>query len=346
MMAFAVAAVSASVLANTASAADVELAGVSPAAAPAAAATAAVAGAATPVTNLAATAAATVAGSGRPIRRVRSSVAATTTEGGQPTRPIRSAARDATPRPTPPVVRSAVSRTRTAIEATSDAAASAANATPRSAASAADSTSGAATSAADSTSGAAASAADSTLRTATTTIDSTLYTATRTTDSLVGFVAGLGAWVPPAAAPLIAAAKRSPGARVAATTQAGRTARPASSFGPWRSGDGPTAHGGVAAARMTPARPSIGAVASAPLFPAADQPRRQAAGASPTLPQPAPSHSGASVAGAIGPGSAGATAALLLAIFLLVAPAIRRHLVAPPTHRWPAAPVFLLDRPG
>jgi hypothetical protein len=51
------------------------------------------------------------------------------------------------------------------------------------------------------------------------------------------------------------------------------------------------------------------------------------------------------MAGATGLG-AGGTAALLFAIFILVAPAIRRRLVAPSALRWPAAPVFLLDRPG
>ena len=39
-------------------------------------------------------------------------------------------------------------------------------------------------------------------------------------------------------------------------------------------------------------------------------------------------------------------AALLLATFLLAAPAIRRRLLAPSSGHWPAAPVFLLERPG
>jgi hypothetical protein len=52
----------------------------------------------------------------------------------------------------------------------------------------------------------------------------------------------------------------------------------------------------------------------------------------------------AAVAGAAASGAG--TAALLVAIFLLAAPAIRRCLPAPPPGHRPAAPVFLLERPG
>ena len=39
-------------------------------------------------------------------------------------------------------------------------------------------------------------------------------------------------------------------------------------------------------------------------------------------------------------------AIMMLALFILVAPALRRHLLMASARPWPAAPVFLLDRPG
>lgn len=67
-------------------------------------------------------------------------------------------------------------------------------------------------------------------------------------------------------------------------------------------------------------------------------------------PQPlsptAPLHGGAAAAGASAAVSGAGIAALLLATFLLAAPAIRRRLLAPSPGHWPAAPVFLLERPG
>jgi hypothetical protein len=67
-------------------------------------------------------------------------------------------------------------------------------------------------------------------------------------------------------------------------------------------------------------------------------------------PQPAspsaPALSGTAAAAAGAAASGAGPAALLLAIFLLAAPAIRRRLHAPPSGHRPAAPVFLLERPG
>jgi hypothetical protein len=67
-------------------------------------------------------------------------------------------------------------------------------------------------------------------------------------------------------------------------------------------------------------------------------------------PQPlsptAPLHGGTAAAGASGAVSGAGIAALLLATFLLAAPAIRRRLLAPSPGHWPAAPVFLLEHPG
>jgi hypothetical protein len=72
---------------------------------------------------------------------------------------------------------------------------------------------------------------------------------------------------------------------------------------------------------------------------------QRAAGRQPLSPT-APVHGGAAAAGASAAAAGAATAALLLLTFLLAAPAIRRRLHAPSPGHWPAAPVFLLERPG
>jgi hypothetical protein len=69
------------------------------------------------------------------------------------------------------------------------------------------------------------------------------------------------------------------------------------------------------------------------------------AGAQPASPA-APAHGGAAAAGASAAASGAGIAALLIATFLLATPAIRRRLPAPSPGHWPAAPVFLLERPG
>jgi hypothetical protein len=79
--------------------------------------------------------------------------------------------------------------------------------------------------------------------------------------------------------------------------------------------------------------------------PAAASRRERAADPQPLSPA-APLHGGAVLAAASAVASGAGIAALLLASFLLAAPAIRRRLLAPSPGRWPAAPVFLLERPG
>jgi hypothetical protein len=131
---------------------------------------------------------------------------------------------------------------------------------------------------------------------------------------------GLGAVAPTHAVPEI---------HVAAATQSAPGTPGASSFG-----HGPSAPAlTIASTRPHITRPTLPRLVHSPLT--------RGAGA----PPPAPASTGAAV-GAIGAGSTGATAALLLVLFSLVAPAIRRHLLMPPARPWPAAPVFLLERPG
>jgi hypothetical protein len=90
---------------------------------------------------------------------------------------------------------------------------------------------------------------------------------------------------------------------------------------------GPSAHRDVL---LPPVAASRGELASGP------QP------SSPT----APLHGGAAAAVASAAASGAGIAALLLATFILAAPATRRRLHAPSPGHWPAAPVFLLERPG
>jgi trimeric autotransporter adhesin len=79
--------------------------------------------------------------------------------------------------------------------------------------------------------------------------------------------------------------------------------------------------------------------------PAATSGGERAADPQPLTPT-APLHGGAGAAGASAAVSGAGIAALLLATFLLAAPAIRRRLLAPSPGHWPAAPVFLLEHPG
>jgi hypothetical protein len=79
--------------------------------------------------------------------------------------------------------------------------------------------------------------------------------------------------------------------------------------------------------------------------PAANSRGQRAADPQPLSPT-APLHGGAVAAGASAAASGAGVAALLLATFLLAAPAIRRRVLAPSPGHWPAAPVFLLERPG
>jgi hypothetical protein len=343
VLALAFATAGASVPATTASAADVGLAGAAPVVAPASATTGAVTAAAGAATDLAARATTRAPNADATTRKLRGSVAATTSRTTRPQPPSPSP-------PARPAMRSTVSRATIAVASTAVAAASAARATSASAAaaaratsapaaSAARATSAAAGSAARATPAAAASAVDLALRTA----DSTLRTATGTVDPLIGVATGLAGMAAGAGLQAVDAAEGMPGVRVATTTQPKSLAAPASSFAPWPLRRGPLALGRPANTRTAPQGSHVPATA---LVLSAPAPAIHAAGTDPTLPTPAPPRSGATTAGAIGPGSAGATAALLLALFALVAPAIRRRLVAPSAHRWPAAPVFLLDRPG
>jgi hypothetical protein len=82
------------------------------------------------------------------------------------------------------------------------------------------------------------------------------------------------------------------------------------------------------------------------LSPAAATSRGERASGPQPLSPTAPLHGGAAAAGASAAASGAGIAALLLATFILAAPAIRRRLHAPPPGHWPAAPVFLLERPG
>jgi hypothetical protein len=79
--------------------------------------------------------------------------------------------------------------------------------------------------------------------------------------------------------------------------------------------------------------------------PAATSRGERATGPQPPSPT-VPLHGGAALAGASAAGSGAGIAALLLATFILAAPAIRRRLPAPSPGHWPAAPVFLLEHPG
>jgi hypothetical protein len=80
--------------------------------------------------------------------------------------------------------------------------------------------------------------------------------------------------------------------------------------------------------------------------PAADTSRGQRPAGPQPLSPTAPLHGGGAAAAASAAASGASTAALLLLTFLLAAPAIRRRLHAPSPGHWPAAPVFLLERPG
>jgi flagellar hook-length control protein FliK len=191
-----------------------------------------------------------------------------------------------------------------------------------------------------------------TVRSAGTAVDSAVRTAKRTADSAVATTTRV-----------VNDATRPPAPRVGAhTTPAAHATRAglkveASHARP------PSRHPGVThrrtaeprtspatAARALDLTPAPHAAAEAAhrdvLSPAAATSRGERASGPQPLSPAAPLHGGATAAGASAAVSGAGIAALLLATFVLAAPAIRRRLHAPPPGHWPAAPVFLLERPG
>jgi hypothetical protein len=182
-----------------------------------------------------------------------------------------------------------------------------------------------------------------TVRSAGAVVDSAVRTAKRTADSAAATTARVvdSATHPPAPS---AAARGAP----AGHTQAGQKVE-ASHARP------PSRHPGVThrtteprtspatAARALDRAPAPSVAAPTTYRNIVSPPATSSRGQRVTGPQPlsptAPVHGGAAAAGA-------SAAALLLLTFLLAAPAIRRRLLAPSPGHWPAAPVFLLERPG
>jgi hypothetical protein len=188
-----------------------------------------------------------------------------------------------------------------------------------------------------------------TVRSAGAVVDSATRTVKRTADSAVATTTHA-----------VDAATRAPAAATAAPAQAAHPkplglkvesshARPPSRHPGVRHHRTAEPHSATAARALDPTPAPLAAASLAPrdlVAPAASSGRgERAGGRQPTSPA-APSHGGVSAAGASAAASGVGIAALLVATFLLAAPAIRRRLPGPSPGHWPAAPVFLLERPG
>jgi hypothetical protein len=186
----------------------------------------------------------------------------------------------------------------------------------------------------------AGAAVDSALRTAKRTADSAVATTTRVVDDATRPPPPPAAHTPPATHATRAGLKveasharapsRHPGVthhRTAEPRTSPATAARALDLAPKSHIAAPTTHRDVVSS------------------PAAANRGERAADPQPLSPT-APLHGGTAAAGASGAVSGAGIAALLLATFLLAAPAIRRRLLAPSPGHWPAAPVFLLEHPG
>jgi hypothetical protein len=191
-----------------------------------------------------------------------------------------------------------------------------------------------------------------TVRSAGAAVDSAVHTAKRTGDSAVATTTRVvnDATRPPAPAAGAHATQATHATRAGLKVEASH-ARP------------PSRHPGVTHRRTAEPRTSPATAARAldlapaprvaaepahrdGLSPAAATSRGERASGPQPLSPTAPLHGGAAAAGASAAASGAGIVALLLATFILAAPAIRRRLHAPPPGHWPAAPVFLLERPG